>query len=64
MKKSNQIHFNRRDFIRTTALAGGGMLIGFNLFTACKEDVKPPVDLSLLNYNDFNAYIKISDDGK
>lgn len=64
MKKSNHISFNRRDFIRTTALAGGGMLIGFNLFTACKEDVKPPVDLSLLNYNDFNAYIKISDDGK
>jgi len=50
--------------LQTSALASGGMLVGFNLFTACKEDVKPPVDLSLLDYNDFNAFIKISDDGK
>ena len=50
--------------MQTSALVSGGMLIGFNLFTACKEDIKPPVDLSLLDYNDFNAFIKISDDGK
>ncbi len=54
---------NRRAFFRSTALAGGGMIIGFNLFTACKPTIKPPVDLSLLNYNDFNAFIKIADNG-
>lgn len=64
MKTSNKINFSRRSFLQTSALASGGMLIGFNLFTACKDDVKPPIDLSLLNYNDFNAFIKISDDGK
>ncbi|WP_250436974.1 xanthine dehydrogenase family protein molybdopterin-binding subunit [Hanstruepera flava] len=67
MKKSNQIQFSRRAFIRTSALASGGMLIGFNLFTACKDDVAPPkdlIDLSQLNYNDFNAFIRISDEGK
>lgn len=64
MKTSNKISFSRRSFLQTSALASGGMLIGFNLFTACKEDVKPPVDLSLLDYNDFNAFIKISDEGK
>ncbi len=64
MKTSNKISFSRRAFLQTSTLASGGMLIGFNLFTACKEDVKPPVDLSLLDYNDFNAFIKISDDGK
>lgn len=64
MKTSNKINFSRRSFLQTSTLASGGMLIGFNLFTACKEDVKPPVDLSLLDYNDFNAFIKISDDGK
>jgi isoquinoline 1-oxidoreductase beta subunit len=64
MKTSNKINFSRRSFLQTSALASGGMLIGFNLFTACKEDVKPPVDLSLLDYNDFNAFIKISDEGK
>jgi isoquinoline 1-oxidoreductase beta subunit len=64
MKTSNQFKFSRRSFLQTSALASGGMLIGFNLFTACKPEVKPPVDLSLLDYNDFNAFIKISDDGK
>ncbi len=64
MKTSNKIKFSRRSFLQTSALASGGMLVGFNLFTACKEDVKPPVDLSLLDYNDFNAFIKISDEGK
>ena len=64
MNTSNKIKFSRRSFLQTSSLASGGMLIGFNLFTACKADVKPPIDLSLLNYNDFNAFIKISDEGK
>lgn len=64
MKTAQKMTFSRRGFLRTSALASGGMLIGFNVLTACKEDVKPPVDLSLLDYNDFNAFIKISDEGK
>ena len=39
------------------------MLIGFNFFTACKDSVKMPVDIAKLNYNDFNAFIKISNEG-
>lgn len=39
------------------------MLIGFNLFTACKDNVEMPKDIAQLNYNDFNAFIKISDEG-
>ncbi len=61
--QNNSLQFSRRNFLRTTALAGGGMLIGFNLFTACKSEAKPPVDISKLNFNDFNAFIKISDEG-
>ena len=49
--------------MRTSSLAGGGMLIGFNLFTACKPKAKPPIDLAQLNYNDFNAFIQIADNG-
>ena len=63
MKSSNANTFNRRAFIKTSALASGGMLISFNLFSACKTDIKPPTDISKLNFNDFNAFIKISEDG-
>ncbi|MBT8184597.1 MAG: molybdopterin-dependent oxidoreductase [Eudoraea sp.] len=49
--------------MRTSSLAGGGLLIGFNLFNACKPKSAPPVDLASLNYNDFNAFIKIADNG-
>jgi isoquinoline 1-oxidoreductase beta subunit len=49
--------------MRTSSLAGGGLLIGFNLFTACKPKAQPPVDLASLDYNDFNAFIKIADNG-
>ncbi len=59
--------FSRRNFIKTTAIAGGGVLIGFNLLTACKQDApllkKEVVDFSNLNFNDFNAFIEIADNG-
>ncbi len=54
---------SRRNFLKTSVLAGGGMLIGFNLLTACKPEATPPVDISKLNFNDFNAFIKISEEG-
>ncbi len=63
MKNIGSPSFSRRSFIRTSALAGGGMLIGFNLFQACKPEATPPVDISQLNFNDFNAFIKIADNG-
>ncbi len=49
--------------MKVGSLAGGGMLIGFNLFTACKPKAEPPVDLASLNYNDFNAFIRIAENG-
>ena len=65
METNNTLAFSRRAFMRTTGLASGGMLIGFNLFQACKPKVKlePPVDLSQLDYKDFNAFIKIAKNG-
>ncbi|GAA4970724.1 xanthine dehydrogenase family protein molybdopterin-binding subunit [Algibacter aquimarinus] len=64
MTPSKKMTFSRRAFLKSSALASGGMIIGFNLFNACKSDVKPSIDLSQLNYNDFNAFIKISPEGK
>ena len=63
MKQIKTPSFSRRSFIKTSALAGGGMLISFNLFQACKPEAAPPVDISQLNFNDFNAFIKIADNG-
>lgn len=64
MSKENKSQgLSRRSFMKASSLAGGGMLIGFNLFNSCKPDAKPPVDLANLNYNDFNAFIKIADNG-
>lgn len=59
----NKFTFSRRNFLKTSALVSGGIMIGFNLFTACKPNVVPSIDLENLNYNDFNAFIKISEEG-
>jgi len=63
MSSTINTKFSRRSFLRTSSLVSGGMLIGFNFFTACKDNVKMPVDIAKLNYNDFNAFIKISAEG-
>ena len=63
MATTSKNTFSRRGFMKTSALASGGMLIGFNLFQSCKPTVKPPIDLSKLNYNDFNAFIRIANNG-
>ncbi|MBS9463546.1 xanthine dehydrogenase family protein molybdopterin-binding subunit [Flagellimonas sp. 389] len=63
MSTNKTLTFSRRAFMRTSSLAGGGMLIGFNLFQACKPKAAPPIDLAELNYNDFNAFIEIADNG-
>jgi isoquinoline 1-oxidoreductase beta subunit len=62
VRSSNK--FSRRSFLKVSGLAGGGVLIGFNLFSACKSDTEMPKEISELNFNDFNAYIKIADNGK
>jgi len=63
MKSQKIDNFSRRNFLKTSILASGGMLIGFNLLSACNPGAVMPVDIESLNFNDFNAFIKISDNG-
>ena len=63
MESQTKYNFSRRNFLKTSVLASGGMLIGFNLLSACKSEAKMPVDISKLNFNDFNAFIRISNEG-
>jgi isoquinoline 1-oxidoreductase beta subunit len=58
----NNTSINRRKFITVTALAGGGMLLSFNLFTGCKPSVTNAVELPK-EWFDFNGYLKIGDNG-
>ena len=63
MSQNKSLSLSRRNFLKTSLLAGGGMLIGFNFLSACKPEAILPIDISNLNFNDFNAFIKISDEG-
>jgi len=65
MSSNNTKHINRRAFLRNTTLAGGGLVIGFNLIQSCKPKVvkEAVIDLASLDYMDFNAFIKIAENG-
>jgi len=59
---NTKTQFNRRSFLKSTALAGGGMLLGFNWLSACK--MSPEVVNGLPEaWFGINGYLKIGDNG-
>jgi len=63
MKKENK---ERRGFLKVSAVAGGGMMIGFPWFMGCKEEALVSVIPSLpepKEWFDISGFIKIGDTG-
>ncbi|NKI30514.1 xanthine dehydrogenase family protein molybdopterin-binding subunit [Croceivirga thetidis] len=56
----------RRAFIKNTSLAGGGLVLGFNLLNSCKPKVAEAVAVEIempKEWYEINGYLKIGDNG-
>ncbi|MEL7530833.1 MAG: molybdopterin cofactor-binding domain-containing protein [Bacteroidota bacterium] len=54
--------YNRRSFLKVSALAGGGMMISFNWLASCMPAKEEALAMPK-EWFDFNSYLKIGDNG-
>jgi isoquinoline 1-oxidoreductase subunit beta len=53
----------RRSFIKTTAMTGGGIMLGFTLLSSCQSKTEEEVLAMPQEWFDINAYLRIGDNG-
>jgi isoquinoline 1-oxidoreductase beta subunit len=52
---------DRRSFLKASALAGGGMMLGFNWFAGCAATTDPLAPVGA--WSEINAFLKIAENG-
>ncbi|AYN66339.1 xanthine dehydrogenase family protein molybdopterin-binding subunit [Euzebyella marina] len=56
--------YNRRSFLKTTTMAGGGLVLGFSWLASCKPEVQQQQVAEMpKEWFDLNGYLKIGDNG-
>ncbi|NJB81387.1 xanthine dehydrogenase family protein molybdopterin-binding subunit [Wenyingzhuangia aestuarii] len=59
-----QLQMDRKSFIKVSLLSGAGIVLGVNFLQSCQFKNDKPIDLEALDYNEFNAYIQIANNGR
>ena len=54
----------RRSFIKSSVLAGGGLMIGFSWLTACQSATEENIEQLPKEWFSLNGYLKIGDNGQ
>ncbi|MEL6945471.1 MAG: molybdopterin cofactor-binding domain-containing protein, partial [Bacteroidota bacterium] len=55
--------YGRRSFLKSTALAGGGLALGFSWLTSCQSQPEEEVVAMPEEWFEINSYLKIGDNG-
>lgn len=61
--KTLTLKTNRRSFLKSTALAGGGIVLGFNCLTSCQGKTAEEILAMPEEWFEINSYLKIGDNG-
>ncbi|PQJ26977.1 isoquinoline 1-oxidoreductase [Salinibacter sp. 10B] len=60
---TDSTNMDRRSFLKASALAGGGLMIGFNWFAGCQPSGPAPMKGPPDSWFDINAFLKIGNNG-